>query len=95
MRSRRIAALLIALLLMASAERRLAQLHVAAAGTVVSEPCEGPDGDEIAKRLISVDDDTPPPALRLTELQRSDTDPLRPRLHPIPFVRVPIPALRQ
>ena len=50
------------LLLLTSAERRLAELEFDASGVVRFENNEKPDGDEIFNRLIFVDDTTEPRA---------------------------------
>ena len=52
----RLAILLCALVLLTSAERRLAYLDFNSAGGVRIENNEKPDGDEIINRLIFVDD---------------------------------------
>src|SRR5438093_11935921 len=59
-RSARIAVLLCALVLLASAERRLAYLDFDTSSDVRIENNEKPDGDEIINRLVFVGDATEP-----------------------------------
>ena len=86
-----IAALFVSLMLIATAERRLADLHFNTVGTVALENAEEPEGDQIGKRLIIIEDDAPPPTLSLTEVRHASADVLPLALHPIPYVRVPEP----
>ena len=63
----RLAILLCALVLLTSAERRLAYLDFNSAGGVRIENNEKPDGDEILNRLLLVDDTTEPVAPNVGE----------------------------
>ncbi len=92
LRLRWIAALFVSLMLIASAERRLAELHVAAVGAAF-ENADDPEGDQIVKRLVILEDDTPPPMRPVKAIRRASPNPL-PRLHatrsrPIPDPRAP------
>jgi len=89
-----IATLFVSLLLVAVAERRLAELHFTVVGTAEFENGEQPEGDQIAKRLIIVDDGAPAPMLCLIEVPGSGAGERRPRLAPTPYAHTPIPALR-
>ena len=55
-----LAMLLCGLVVLSSAERRLAYLDFNSDGTVRIENNDKPDGDEIIKRLVFVDDSTEP-----------------------------------
>ena len=57
-----LAMLLCGLVLLSSAERRLAYLDFNSDGTVRLENNDKPDGDEILQRLVFVDDSTEPSA---------------------------------
>src|SRR5712691_3968937 len=87
-----IATLFVSPMLIASAKRRLAELHVAAVGAAF-ENADDPEGDQIVKRLVILEDDTPPPMLPVKAIRRASPSPL-PRLHatrsrPIPDPRAP------
>jgi hypothetical protein len=62
--------LLCALVLLASAERRLAYLDFNTASGVRIENNDKPDGDEIIKRLVFVDDAIEPIAPRVSDACR-------------------------
>ena len=86
-----IAALFVALLLVASAERRFAELYIPWHEIVAFENAEEPEGDEIAKRFVLADDNARPPEPRLTEVRRTVADPHSPCLHAIPDPGTPEP----
>jgi len=91
-RLRWIAALFVSLMLTASAERRLAELHVTAPYPAL-ENADDPEGDQIVKQLIIVEDDAPPSMLPVKAVWRGNPNPPR-RLHvtvshPIPDPRAP------
>ena len=86
-----VAALFVALLLVASAERRFAELYIPWLEIVAFENAEEPEGDEIAKRFVIADDNARPPEPRFTEVRCTVADLHSPCRHPIPDPGTPEP----
>lgn len=83
-----LAVLLGALVLLASAERRLADLDFDSAASVRFENNEKPDGNEIINRLVFVDDTTEPAVPAISEACHSANLPDGPNFHALTVVRL-------
>jgi hypothetical protein len=79
--------LLCGLMLLASAERRLADLDFQTIGEIRIEDNDRPDGDEIIDRLVFVDDSTEPIAPRVGDVCHAAVIPVESRAPSLIIVR--------